>query len=113
MPKVALRNLFERVVQWRHHRGDDYSLDQCSIDSGEQDEVPELNPILVDRSRSFRSQTPMRDESLVNQLRTGAHSPARYRVLGPLAHMTAFAEAFNCPADAAMLRPPAERVTIW
>ncbi len=49
----------------------------------------------------------------MNQLRTGVHSPARYRVLGPLAHMTAFAEAFNCPADAPMVRPPAERVTIW
>ena len=62
-------------------------------------------------ARIWRSK--MRDESLVNQLRTGMHSPPRYRVLGPLAHMTAFAEAFNCPADAAMLRPPAERVTIW
>ena len=62
-------------------------------------------------ARLWRSKT--RDEALMNQLRTGVHSPARYRVLGPLAHMAAFAEAFNCPSDAPMVRPPAERVTIW
>jgi predicted metalloendopeptidase len=55
----------------------------------------------------------MRSEALINQLRTGNHSPGRYRVLGPLAHMAAFGEAFGCPADAPMLRPPADRVTIW
>jgi predicted metalloendopeptidase len=54
-----------------------------------------------------------RTEALLDQLRTGQHSPNRYRVLGPLANFPAFAAAFNCPANAAMMRPPAEQISIW
>ena len=57
--------------------------------------------------------TKYRTEELIDQLRTGNHSPARYRVLGPLANVPAFAEAFNCPAGAPMLRAPAEQISIW
>lgn len=55
----------------------------------------------------------VRPESLSEQIRTGVHSPARYRVLGPLAYSTAFARAFSCPADAPMLRAEADRIAIW
>ena len=54
-----------------------------------------------------------RIEALLDQLRTGQHSPHRYRVLGPLANFPAFAEAFNCPANAPMMRSPAEQISIW
>jgi predicted metalloendopeptidase len=54
-----------------------------------------------------------RTEALLDQLRTGQHSPNRYRVLGPLANFPAFATAFNCPANAAMMQPPAEQISIW
>jgi predicted metalloendopeptidase len=54
-----------------------------------------------------------RNEALINQLRTGNHSPSRYRVLGPLANVPAFARAFNCPADAPMMRSASERISIW
>jgi len=57
--------------------------------------------------------TKYRTEALIDQLRTGNHSPARYRVLGPLANVPAFAEAFNCPAGAPMMRSPAEQISIW
>jgi predicted metalloendopeptidase len=57
--------------------------------------------------------TKYRTEALIDQLRTGNHSPARYRVLGPLANVAAFAQAFNCPADSPMMRSPAERILIW
>jgi predicted metalloendopeptidase len=54
-----------------------------------------------------------RTEALLDQLRTGQHSPGRYRVLGPLANFPAFAAAFSCPANAAMMRSPAEQILIW
>ena len=54
-----------------------------------------------------------RTEALLDQLRTGQHSPNRYRVLGPLANFPTFAAAFNCPVDAPMMRPAAEQITIW
>jgi putative endopeptidase len=55
----------------------------------------------------------MRAEALITQLRSGQHSPARFRVLGPLANTPAFAQAFACAPDSPMLRPQAERITIW
>ena len=57
--------------------------------------------------------TKYRTEALIDQLRTGNHSPARYRVVGPLANVPAFAEAFNCQAGAPMMRAPAEQISIW
>jgi predicted metalloendopeptidase len=33
--------------------------------------------------------------------------------LGPLANVPAFAAAFNCPANAPMMRSPAEQISIW
>ncbi|HTN49926.1 MAG TPA: M13 family metallopeptidase [Burkholderiaceae bacterium] len=57
--------------------------------------------------------TQYRQAALIDALRTDEHSPGRWRVLGPLANLPAFAAAFRCPADAPMLRPAAERITIW
>jgi predicted metalloendopeptidase len=53
----------------------------------------------------------MREQALLNQLRTGNHSPARYRVLGTLANVDGFAQAFGCAPGAGMVRQ--ERVEIW
>jgi putative endopeptidase len=57
--------------------------------------------------------TKYRTEALIDQLRTGNHSPSRYRVLGPLANVPAFAKAFNCAPDAPMMRAVSEQISIW
>lgn len=52
-----------------------------------------------------------RTEALMNQIRTGQHSPSRYRVLGPLTHSTVFAQAFGCKAGDPMVA--AEPIVVW
>jgi len=55
----------------------------------------------------------MREEALRNQVMTGPHSPARYRINGPARNMDAWYEAFNVQPGDALYLPPEERVTIW
>jgi len=53
----------------------------------------------------------LRTEALVNQLRTGTHSPGPYRVLGPLSNMPAFAATFQCKSGAPMAA--GDPITVW
>ena len=57
--------------------------------------------------------TNIRDEALEVQIKTDPHSPARYRVLGPLKNIPEFYEAFNVKEGDGMYRSPSERVKIW
>lgn len=41
------------------------------------------------------------------------HPVAKYRVLGPTSNFPPFAEAFQCKAGSAMVRPDAERCVVW
>jgi endothelin-converting enzyme/putative endopeptidase len=55
----------------------------------------------------------MRPEMQRMRLKTDPHSPARYRVIGPLSNLPEFAQAFECKPGQAMVRPAAERCEIW
>lgn len=54
-----------------------------------------------------------RKESLANQLLTDVHSPAQYRVNGPMADVDAFYETFNVKPGDKLYRPDSLRVKIW
>ncbi len=55
--------------------------------------------------------TKYRNEALVNQIRTGQHPPGRWRILGPMSKMQAFAEALSRkPGDAMVAGHP---IVVW
>jgi predicted metalloendopeptidase len=54
-----------------------------------------------------------REEALRSRLMTDVHSPAKYRILGPLANMPEFFEAFGCREGEPMVRPATDRPSIW
>jgi putative endopeptidase len=54
-----------------------------------------------------------RDEELRMRATVDPHSPARFRVNGPLGNMPEFAAAFRCAEGTAMVRPAASRCEVW
>jgi predicted metalloendopeptidase len=90
---------------------DALQLAQARQPVGPIDGLTQNQRFFVSWATIWRTQT--RTEALLDQLRTDSHAPGRYRVLGPLANMPAFAAAFSCPAGAPMMRSPPDRITIW
>jgi putative endopeptidase len=54
-----------------------------------------------------------RPEAVANQVRSNEHSPSKFRVIGPLADMPEFYEAFGIKEGDAMWRTDSARVKIW
>ncbi|MEI6433228.1 MAG: M13 family metallopeptidase [Bacteroidota bacterium] len=54
-----------------------------------------------------------RPEAIANQVRSDVHSPARFRVVGPLANMPEFYTAFGVKQGDALWRPDSLKVKIW
>lgn len=52
-----------------------------------------------------------RPEVLKMRVLVGSHSPAQFRITGPLSNLREFSETFNCPADAP-LNPP-KKCSVW
>ena len=55
----------------------------------------------------------IRDADQKLRLTTDPHSPAQFRVNGPLSDMPEFQQAFNVPSGSPMVRPADKRVNIW
>ena len=55
----------------------------------------------------------VREEALKNQVTTGPHSPAKYRVNGVVRNMDAWYDAFGVTEGDDMYLPPEDRVQIW
>ncbi|MEI6888254.1 MAG: M13 family metallopeptidase [Bacteroidales bacterium] len=54
-----------------------------------------------------------RPEAIANQVRSDEHSPAKFRVIGPLSDIPEFYATFNIKQGNAMWRPDSLRVKIW
>jgi predicted metalloendopeptidase len=54
-----------------------------------------------------------RDDELRRRLLTDPHSPSRYRVIGVVAHMPAFYDAFQVVASDRMYLAPEARISLW
>ncbi|HRO32806.1 MAG TPA: M13-type metalloendopeptidase [Brevundimonas sp.] len=54
-----------------------------------------------------------RDEALKQQVATDPHSPARFRVIGPVRNVDAWYDAFGVQPGSTYYLPPEERVRIW
>ncbi len=57
--------------------------------------------------------THQREEALRNQVLTDPHSPAEFRVNGPVRNLAAWYEAFGVQPGNALYLPPEQRITIW
>ena len=55
----------------------------------------------------------MRPEMMKVRLNTDPHSPGQFRCNGPLSNLVEFQKAFNVPDGSPMVRPAAEKVSIW
>ncbi len=55
----------------------------------------------------------MTEKELRKRIATDPHSPGHYRVIGPLANMPEFQEAFSCSEGDPMVNPDSLRAVIW
>ncbi|MFN3304772.1 MAG: M13 family metallopeptidase, partial [Roseateles sp.] len=62
-------------------------------------------------SNALLWRTKVRTEFLINQLRTDSHSPAKYRVITPMANSPYFAQAFSCKPGSPMVA--SDPLTVW
>ncbi|CAL1541739.1 unnamed protein product [Lymnaea stagnalis] len=53
----------------------------------------------------------MRPEAAINRIKTGVHSPGRFRVIGTMQNLPEFSTTFNCSEDSYMNRK--NKCTVW
>src|SRR6266536_269703 len=94
-----------------------YDALQKALDKHPEDRNKKIDG-LTPEQRFFLSfaaiwRSKIRDEDQKLRLTTDPHSPAQFRVNGPLTNMPEFQKAFNVPDGSAMVRPTDKRVNIW
>jgi putative endopeptidase len=94
-----------------------YAALQKALDKNPQAREQKIDG-LTPEQRFFLSfaniwRSKQRDEDLKLRLNVDPHSPAHYRVNGPLSNMPEFQKAFGLPDGSPMVRPTDKRVNIW
>lgn len=90
---------------------DAFKLTEQGQDTTKLDGFTPDQRFFISIARIWRVKT--RDEFLRMYVNTNSHSPAKWRVNGPLMNFTPFYEAFNVQPGDKMYKPENERITVW
>jgi putative endopeptidase len=90
---------------------DAFKLTEQGKDSAKLDGFTPDQRFFISIARIWRVKT--RDEFLRMYVNTNSHSPAKWRVNGPLMNFTPFYKAFNVQPGDKMYKPENERITVW
>lgn len=90
---------------------DAFKLTEQGKDTTKLDGFTPDQRFFISIARIWRVKT--RDEFLRMYVNTNPHSPAKWRVNGPLMNFTPFYEAFNVQPGDKMYKPESERITVW
>lgn len=90
---------------------DAFKLTEQGQDTTKLDGFTPDQRFFISIARIWRVKT--RDEFLRMYVNTNSHSPAKWRVNGPLMNFTPFYNAFNVQPGDKMYKPENERITVW
>lgn len=90
---------------------DAFKLTAQGQDSTKLDGFTPDQRFFISVARIWRVKT--RDEFLRMYVNTNSHSPAKWRVNGPLMNFTPFYKAFNVQPGDKMYKPENKRITVW
>jgi putative endopeptidase len=90
---------------------DAFKLTEQGKDTTRLDGFTPDQRFFISIARIWRVKT--RDEFLRMYVNTNSHSPAKWRVNGPLMNFTPFYKAFNVQPGDKMYKPESERITVW
>ncbi|RRA98096.1 M13 family metallopeptidase [Larkinella rosea] len=90
---------------------DAFKLTEQGKDTTKLDGFTPDQRFFISIARIWRVKT--RDEYLRMYVNTNPHSPARWRVNGPLMNFTPFYKAFHVQPGDKMYKPEKERITVW
>ena len=83
---------------------------------GEEDRLPGLE-LFNSRQMFWMAGARMyceqvKDDDLINQIKSRIHAPSKYRIIGPLQNDVNFAKDFNCKPGSGM-NPNKKKCTLW